>query len=96
MYCTYSLGPNLNGLVTRLSCQGFVLALFQITTANTIDSEHTRDYTNLFPVCKVEILQVTVNKIEKFYHLFRSISDNIQLQVLKIGKKGTLVSDWCS
>ena len=41
-----------------------VLALFQNTTTNKIDSEHTRDYTKLFPVCKVEILQVIVNKIE--------------------------------
>ena len=47
-----------------LCCQGFVLALFQSTTANKIDSEHTRDYTKLFLLCKVEILQVTVNKIE--------------------------------
>ena len=28
------------------------------------DSEHTRDYTKLFPVCKVEILQGTVNTVE--------------------------------
>ena len=41
-----------------------VLVLFQSTTANKNDFEHTRDYTKLFPVCKVEILQVTVNKIE--------------------------------
>ena len=54
----------LNDGNTKLGCRGFVLALFQSTTANKIDSEHTRDYTKLFPVCKVEILQVTVNKIE--------------------------------
>ena len=62
------LGLRINGLVTygntKLCCQGFVLALFQSTTANKIDSEQTRDYPKLFPVCKVEILQVTVNKIE--------------------------------
>ena len=40
---------------TNLCCPGFVLALFQSTTANKIDSEHTQDYTKLFPVCKVEI-----------------------------------------
>ena len=40
-----------------------VLALFQNTTANKIDSEHTRNYKKLFLVCEVEILQVTV-----FYH----------------------------
>ena len=44
--------------------RGSVLALFQSTTANKIDSEHTWDYTKLFPVCKVEILHVTANKIE--------------------------------
>ena len=51
------LGPSINGLVTE---GGFVLALlfFQI------DSEHTQDYTKLFPVCNVEILQVTVNQIK--------------------------------
>ena len=38
--------------------------LFQSTTAYKIDSEHTGDYTKLFVVCKVEILQVTVNKCE--------------------------------
>ena len=62
------LEPSINGLVTdgntKLCCQGFVLALIQSTTAIKIDSEHTRVYTKLFPVCKVEILQVTENKIE--------------------------------
>ena len=41
------LGPNINGLVTdgntKLCCRGFILALFQNTTANKIDSEHTQD-----------------------------------------------------
>ena len=36
----------------------------QSTTAYNIDSEHIQDYTKLFSLCKVEILQVTVNKIE--------------------------------
>ena len=40
------------------------LALFQSTTASKIDLERTRDNEMLFPVCKVEILQVMVNKIE--------------------------------
>ena len=60
------LGPRINGLVTerntKLCCQGFVLALFQSTAAYKIDSEHIQDYTKLFPVCKVEISQVTVKK----------------------------------
>ena len=38
--------------------------LFQSTTDFKIDSEHIRDNTKLFLECKVEILQVTVNKIE--------------------------------
>ena len=65
------LGPSINGQVTdgntKLCCRGSILALFQSTTAdkdNKVDSEHTRDYTKLFPVCKVKILQVTVNTIE--------------------------------
>ena len=37
---------------------------FQSTTAYKIDSEHTRDYTKSFLVCKAEIFQVTANKIE--------------------------------
>ena len=40
------------------------LALFQNTTANKIDLEHTRDYKKLFPLCKIELFQVMVNKIE--------------------------------
>ena len=60
---------------TKLCCPGFVLALFQSTTANKIDSEHTRDYTKVFLVCKVDILQVTINKIE-LLSSFRLISDD--------------------
>ena len=40
--------------------------LFQSTTVNKTDFELTRDYKKLFMVCEVEILQVTVNKIEVF------------------------------
>ena len=64
----FYLGLSINGLVTdgntKLCCRGFVLALFRSTTAFKIDSENIRDYMKLFLVCKVEILQVTVNKIE--------------------------------
>ena len=62
------LGPSINGLVTvgntKLCCRGFVLALFQSTTVYKVYFEHTQDNTKLFPVCKVEILHDTVNKIE--------------------------------
>ena len=40
---------------TKLCCCGFILMPFQSTSANKIDSEHTRDYKKLFPVCEVEI-----------------------------------------
>ena len=52
----------------KLCFRGFVLAQFESTTAYKIDFEHTRDYMKLFPVLKVEILQVTVKKILKFQH----------------------------
>ena len=62
------LGPSINGLVTdgnvKLCFRGFILAMFHSTTAYKINSERTRDYTKLFPICKSEILKVTVNKIE--------------------------------
>ena len=42
--CYPELGPTIKGLVTdgntKLCCRGFVLALFQSTTADKIDSEH--------------------------------------------------------
>ena len=64
------LGPSINRLVTdgnsKLCCRGFIIALFQSTTANTIDFEHTRDYKWLLPVCEAEILRVTVKRIEVF------------------------------
>ena len=44
------LGPSIGLLTegnTKLRCRGFILALFQSTTANTIDSEHTQDYETL-------------------------------------------------
>ena len=73
MYC-YSpiqkLGPSINGLVTdgntKLCCRGFILALFQSTTANKIDTDYTRDYKRLIPVCEAEILRVIVKRIEVF------------------------------
>ena len=55
---------SINGLITdrntKLCCRGIILALFQSTTANKIDSEHTRDYKRLIPVCEAEILPLTV------------------------------------
>ena len=88
-----NLGPSINGLVTdgntKLCCRGFVLALFQSTTANKIDSEHTQDYKRLLPVCEAKILRVTVKKKLKFSHLFMLISDDFRLKVPKIAKKGT-------
>ena len=65
-HITYALGPSINRLVTdgntKLCCRDSVLVLFQSTTANKIDFEHTHYYMKLFWVCKVEILQVTVYK----------------------------------
>ena len=64
------LGPSINGLVTdgntKLCCRGFILALFQSTTANKIDSENTQDYKRLLPVCEAELLRVIVKRIEVF------------------------------
>ena len=66
----FKLGPSINGLVTdgntKLCCRGFILALFQSTTANKIDSEHTRRNKRLHPVCEAEILQVGLRRIEVF------------------------------
>ena len=57
---------SINGLVTdgntKLCCCGFILELFQSATANKNDSEHTRDYKRLLPVCEAEILRVTVKQ----------------------------------
>ena len=64
------LGLSIKGLVTdgntKLCCRGFILALFQSTTANKIDSEHTQDYNRLLPVCQAEILRVAIKIIEVF------------------------------
>ena len=56
------LGSSINGLVTdrntKLCCQGegYILALFQSTTADKISSEHTQDYKRLLRVCEANIL----------------------------------------
>ena len=64
----------MNGLVTegntKLCCRGFILALFQSSTDNTIDSEHTQYYKSLLPVCEAEILRVTVKRIEVFLSFY--------------------------
>ena len=65
--------------------------LFQITTAYKIDSEHTRDNTNLFPVCKVEISQVTVNKAEVLSS-FKVDFCRFSAKSAERAKKGTFVS----
>ena len=70
----FLFGPRINGLVTdrntMLCCRGFIVALFQSTTANKIDSEHTQDYKRLLPVCEAEILRITVKRIEVFSSLY--------------------------
>ena len=70
LQCTCILGPSINRLVTdgntKLCCRGFIFLLFQSTTANKIDSEHTRDYKRFLPVCEAEILLATVKRIEVF------------------------------
>ena len=68
------LGPSINGLVTdgntKLCCRGFILALFQSTTATKIDSEYTPDNKRLLPLCEAEILRVTVKRIEVFLSFY--------------------------
>ena len=65
-----NLRPSINGLVTdgntKLCCRGFILALFQSTTAKKNYSEHTRDYKRLLSVCEAENIRVTVKIIEVF------------------------------
>ena len=85
------LGPNITDGNTKLCCQGFVLALLQSTTANKIDSEHTRDYTKYSRYSKLKYNKLQQIKL-KPYHLFRLISDDFRPKVPKIAKKGTLVS----
>ena len=48
---------------TKICCLDFILALFQSTTANKLDSDQYLRLKKLFSVWEVEILQVTVNKI---------------------------------
>ena len=71
------LGPSINGLVTdgntKLCCRGFILALFQSTTANKIDPEHTQYYKRLLLVCEAIILRVTVKRIEVFSSFYVDI-----------------------
>ena len=90
IFVQFLLRPSINGLVTdgntKLCCLDFILALFQSTTANKIDSEHTQDYKRLLPVCEAEILRV---QKKKFSHLFMVTSDDFRLKVPKIAKKGT-------
>ena len=61
-YAYLKLGPSINGLVTdrntKLCCRGFILALFQSTTANKIDSKNLRDYKRLLWICKAEIFEL--------------------------------------
>ena len=68
VYCR--LRTSINRLVTdgntKLCCQGFILALFQSTSANKFDSERTQHYKRLLSVCEAEILRVTVKRIEVF------------------------------
>ena len=88
----FLLVHSINGLVTdgntKLCCRGFILALFQSTTADKIDFEHTRDNKRLLPVCEAEILRVTVKRSEDFSS-FMLISDDFRLKVPKIANKGT-------
>ena len=92
--CTYAyLGLSIMGLVTdrntKLCCGGFIIALFQSTTANKIDSEHTQDYKRVIPkVWEAEILQVIVNRIGVFSS-FMLISDDFRLKAHKIAIKHT-------
>ena len=92
LYGSTGLGPSINGLVTdgntKLCCRGYILTLFQCSTANKIDSEHTRDYKRLLPVCEAEILRVTVKQLKLSLSIML-ISDDFRLKVPKIAKKGT-------
>ena len=47
--------------------------LFQSTSANKIDFEHTRDYKRLLTVCEAEILRVTVKRVEVFSSFYVDI-----------------------
>ena len=62
------LRPSINGLVsdenTKLCCCGFVLVLFQSTTASKIDSEHTQDYKEVIPGMQCRNITSYRNRIE--------------------------------
>ena len=77
-----------NDVNTKLCCRSFILEIFQSTTANKIDSEHTKDYKRLLSVCEAEIIRFTVKRIEVF-SFFMLISDDLRLKVPKIAKTGT-------
>ena len=55
---------------TKLCCRGFILVLFQSSTAKKIDSEHTQDYKSLLPVFKAKILRVTLKIIEVISYFY--------------------------
>ena len=66
------------------------LTLFQSTKTYKNDFELTRDYTKLFPVRTVEIVQVTVDTHEVLLS-FLLIYDDFWLKVPTLAKKDTLV-----
>ena len=80
------LGPSINGLVTdrikKLGCRGFILALFQSTTANKIDSKYKR----LLPYAKLKYYELQLKEL-MFSHLFMLTSDHFRLKVPKIAKR---------
>ena len=65
--------PCMNGLVTggntKLGFRGFVLSLFQSTTAYKIDSDIPKTIRSYSRYEKTKILQVTVNKVEVLHLL---------------------------
>ena len=62
----YKLRPSIKGLVTdrntNICCLGFILALFKALQPINLILNNTLCYNKLFPVWKVEILQVTINR----------------------------------
>ena len=88
----YKLGPSASELVTdsctKSYCRGFTFGLFQSTTANKIDSEHTQDYKRLLSVCRLKYYKTKSIEM-KFSNPIMLISDNFWLKVTKIAKKGT-------
>ena len=90
----YRLVLSINGLVTdgntKLCCRGFILALFQSTTGNKIDSEHTRDYKRLQPVCETELLRATVQPLSS------GMPSQPMLQLLQVLRSSRQQLDNCS